>query len=324
MSALWSRANWQPQSRGSRALLGYWKHCSNTQQPPPPHCITISDNVVITFEILCGRYVPSFFDYSLSRTQRTRPGRGTNRSIPLEYSDPPALMCVLSAFIADKNPKFSTFHLGEKVKSTTSFPPENFGLLSRRILTIGTSLNSPCRFSYSLLLRSRDRLHRFSNTDLNFHFRPFFIFIIKRNTYLFLYIAIIDRLSISREGSNLEFSIFTFGERNAVWKIYEIASRPEMKVLDVDKWGTVRANPIYVFLIYVQPSVTIHRPIKLHQNLIESISFLQYRIRVFPRDISFFPWLLFLSILSLSIEIVTRLDFDRKRIRRKIRSELKS
>jgi len=23
MSALWSRANWQPQSRGSRALLGY-------------------------------------------------------------------------------------------------------------------------------------------------------------------------------------------------------------------------------------------------------------------------------------------------------------
>lgn len=169
MSALWSRANWQPQSRGSRALLGYWKHCSNTQQPPPPHCITISDNVVITFEILCGRYVPSFFDYSLSRTQRTRPGRGTNRSIPLEYSDPPALMCVLSAFIADKNPKFSTFHLGEKVKSTTSFPPENFGLLSRRILTIGTSLNSPCRFSYSLLLRSRDRLHRFSNTDLNFH-----------------------------------------------------------------------------------------------------------------------------------------------------------
>lgn len=49
MSALWSRANWQPQSRGSRALLGYWKHCSRTQQPPPPHCITISDNVVITF-----------------------------------------------------------------------------------------------------------------------------------------------------------------------------------------------------------------------------------------------------------------------------------
>lgn len=49
MSALWSRANWQPHSRGSRALLGYWKHCSRTQQPPPPHCITISDNVVITF-----------------------------------------------------------------------------------------------------------------------------------------------------------------------------------------------------------------------------------------------------------------------------------
>lgn len=72
MSALWSRANWQPQSRGSRALLGYWKHCSKTQQPPPPHCITISDNVVITFKILYERYVyipggASFFDYSLVR-----------------------------------------------------------------------------------------------------------------------------------------------------------------------------------------------------------------------------------------------------------------
>lgn len=75
MSALWSRANWQPQSRGSRALLGYWKHCSNTQQPPPPHCITISDNVVITFEILCGRYVrwPVIFRLFVTGTQQTRP-----------------------------------------------------------------------------------------------------------------------------------------------------------------------------------------------------------------------------------------------------------
>lgn len=229
MSALWSRANWQPQSRGSRALLGYWKHCSNTQQPPPPHCITISDNVVITFEILCGRYVPSFFDYSLSRTQRTRPGRGTNRSIPLEYSDPPALMCVLSAFIADKNPKFSTFHLGEKVKSTTSFPPENFGLLSRRILTIGTSLNSPCRFSYSLLLRSRDRLHRFSNTDLNFHFRPFFTFELSE-TRIFSYISrsSIDYQSRGREAissfrylhsaSRMPYGKFTRSHPAPKWK----------------------------------------------------------------------------------------------------------
>lgn len=75
MSALWSRANWQPQSRGSRALLGYWKHCSKTQQPPPPHCITISDNVVITFEgIFCRWYlfVPGeswLFGYSLFETR---------------------------------------------------------------------------------------------------------------------------------------------------------------------------------------------------------------------------------------------------------------
>lgn len=61
-----------------------------------------------------------------------------------------------------------------------------------------------------------------------------------------------------------------------------------------------------------------HRPIKLHQNLIESISFVQYRIRVFILPV------IIIFKLRLSIEIVSRSDFDRKRIRGKIRSELKS
>lgn len=67
VSALWSRANWHPQSRGSLVLLEYRKHCSSTQQPPPPHCSTISDNVVITFIphlssfIICAQFYHFYF-----------------------------------------------------------------------------------------------------------------------------------------------------------------------------------------------------------------------------------------------------------------------
>lgn len=95
------------------------------------------------------------------------------------------------------------------------------------------------------------------------------------------------------EGSNLEFSTYLH-----LAKAYGKFTRTRNESFrDVDKWGTVRASvvyiyiyiyrSIYVFLIYVQPSVTIlPSTARLNSTRIWSnrFSFVQYRVRIFPHD----------------------------------------
>lgn len=74
-----------------------------------------------------------------------------------------------------------------------------------------------------------------------------------------------------------------------MWKIYEIVSLPEMKVLDVDE----RATPFDIRLFWYTYSLRWRsfrcyvRPIKLHRNLIKSISFVRCRIRTFHTVFTF-------------------------------------
>lgn len=95
---------------------------------------------------------PSFFDYSLSRTQRTRPdGWQRHKQIDSIRTRAPISMWMsiyLLLYRTDKNPKFSI--LEEKSKSKFEFRiviAKKWGILSG----LRSFLNSLCQFSYSLL-----------------------------------------------------------------------------------------------------------------------------------------------------------------------------